>query len=49
MGSYEKNRPNGQGEYYWANGDYYKGTFSNGLRHGEGYFREGKNTLEYQG
>lgn len=33
---FHKNKPNGEGQYYWINGDYYKGNFVNGLRHGSG-------------
>lgn len=34
-------KPNGIGEYYWANGAVYKGQFKDSLRHGKGIWRRG--------
>jgi hypothetical protein len=33
------NRLNGEGEYYWPNGDLYKGEFLNNKRHGKGILK----------
>ena len=43
-----KNKPNGEGEYYWQNGDHYKGDFVNGLRHGYGVMKY-VNGTQYSG
>ena len=37
----------GNGKLTWSNGDFYQGTFKNGLRHGRGTFEESKNGLTY--
>ena len=48
IGNFYKNQPNGECEYYWKNGDYYKGQFLNGLRHGKGYLKYNSGA-EYEG
>ncbi len=35
-GMFRQNLPNGSGDYYWPSGDYYKGEFVNGKKHGKG-------------
>lgn len=39
----------GSGRLDWSNGDYYEGSFKNGLRHGFGILVEQKNTRKYEG
>ena len=39
MGIFRRNQPNGECEYYWNNGDFYKAQFCNGLRHGKGFLK----------
>jgi hypothetical protein len=41
VGNYVNGKPDGYGEYYWANGCQYKGFFKNGLRHGKGVWKKG--------
>ena len=35
-GAYVNGKPEGYGEYNWANKTHFKGLFKNGLRHGMG-------------
>lgn len=38
---YANGKPSGFGEYYWANGSYFKGLFKDGLREGQGIWKRG--------
>lgn len=50
VGNYVNGKPDGYGEYYWANGCQYKGFFMNGLRYGKGIWRKGPgNSDKYEG
>ena len=40
-GLYENGKPSGEGEYYWENGNSFKGNFANGLRNGKGIWKRG--------
>ena len=49
-GEYSRGKPNGYGEYYWANGSYFKGNFLNGLRDGHGMWKKGSGVSDkYEG
>ncbi|GJM61568.1 hypothetical protein [Persicobacter diffluens] len=43
-GQWLNNLRNGEGEYYWINGDHYAGTYKNGKRNGQGtyHFKSGE-------
>lgn len=42
-------KPHGYGEYYWADGSFYKGNFRNGFRDGSGTWKKGGNSDKYEG
>jgi hypothetical protein len=42
-------KSHGYGEYYWADGSFYKGSFRNGFRDGSGTWKNGVNTDKYEG
>lgn len=42
-------KSHGYGEYYWADGSFYKGNFRNGFRDGSGTWKNGVNTDKYEG
>ena len=50
--SYANGKPEGYGDYLWANGSNFKGYFKNGLRHGHGIWTRGpanQNSDLYEG
>lgn len=50
VGNYAYGKAEGYGEYYWANGDQYKGFYKNGLRHGKGvWMKMLGNSDKYEG
>lgn len=36
---FKNNQMHGYGEFYWPNGQYYKGYYKEDIKHGEGEFR----------
>lgn len=47
---YQNGKPEGYGEYYWSVGSFFKGTFKNGLREGNGVWKSGPgNSDKYEG
>jgi hypothetical protein len=45
---FKQNYPSGYGDYYWNNGDHYRGEFLNGKRHGKGFLQK-SNGYYYDG
>jgi len=39
VGSWINGSPNGHGDFYWDNGDNYKGNFEDGKMHGQGRYK----------
>ena len=48
-GNFENDFFNGEGKYYYCNGDYYIGGFYNGLKDGEGTLYDGLKNILYSG
>jgi hypothetical protein len=48
-GDWRDNKPNGNGRFVRFNGDYYQGQFANGMPHGKGVAKEGRNGIKYEG
>jgi hypothetical protein len=45
IGKYLKGKPNGDGQYLWANGSSYVGEFRMGTKYGKGHWRKSKDAV----
>ena len=48
-GDWINDKREGNGKYYWENGEYYIGQFKNGLRHGKGIEYYSNGNIKYEG
>ena len=48
-GEFVNNKPEGNGIYYYENGDYYIGELKNGLRNGKGKEYDSEGKIQFEG